>query len=308
MANKYIFLPLVILIIYLSGCTKNEQKTDNGNYVTSSRDKSNDSAKGIYGIYRYYWGEKDKFKVWIVDGAEIRRQIFNEFIYGGNSERYPFVPEGEIWIDNSISSEEFETTLAHEINERNLMARYAMTYFDAHDSSLALEVKMRRGYLLQCNEHESKLPNVSPTDFDSTKEIEDIPEMIKLKNIYRIPLGERNGIKLWVVDGYAVRRDIYPDFGFSGNGLAYHFIQPNEIWIDGSVTCEETEYSIAQEMKERELLAKGMSYDSSYTEAVKVSDKMRTDNLKLVTSQPQLKISGPLYRDTGTGKEKNSVK
>src|SRR6202521_6325049 len=100
MIRKYIIFSFIILLIYLYGC-KNEQKTTNNNTSTSQ-----DSSKGISGIYRYYWGEKDKFKIWIVDGAAIRRQIFNEFLYGGNSERYTFIPEGEIWIDNSISSEE----------------------------------------------------------------------------------------------------------------------------------------------------------------------------------------------------------
>ncbi len=293
---KKIVASFFILLLFICSC-KNEQKTNNNSQGNS------DSSKGLSGIYRYYWGEKDKFKVWIVDGAAIRMQIFNEFIYGGNSERYPFIPENEIWIDNSISSEEFETTLAHETNERNLMAKFGMTYFDAHDSSLTLEVVMRRSFLKQSREHESKIPKVSPTDFDSTQQIDDLPEMMKIQNIYRIPIGERNGIKVWIVDGYAVRRDIYPDFGFSGNGLAYHFIQPDEIWIDGSVTCEETEYSIALEMKERELMAKGLSYDSSYTEAVKVSDKMRIDNLAFIKNHSPVKLVFPPYRDTGTGRD-----
>jgi hypothetical protein len=258
----------------------------------------------ISGIYRFYVGEKDGFKIWIVDGAVIRHNIFNEFIYGGNDERYTFVPEGEIWVDNSISSEEFETTVAHEINERNLMAKFRMAYFDAHDSSLALEVQMRRNYKKICDEHENVIKEVSPIDFDSTQEITDIPGKIKLKNIYRVPMGERNGIKIWIVDGYAVRRDIYPDFGFSGNDMAYRFIPEKEIWIDGEVSCEETEYSILLEMKERELMEKGAEYDSAYTEAVKVSDKMREDQVVLCSSQKIINKPEQVVRDTGTGKER----
>lgn len=303
MNSKYVLYLLLIPIFYFYSCG-NKIDNNNNSLTISKPDSSGINFANLKSIYRYYNGSKDKFKIWIVDGAKIRKDIFNEFLYGGNSERYPFIPEDEIWIDNSISSEEYEPTLAHEINERNLMAKFAMTYFDAHDSSLALEVKMRRDYLKQCNEHEAKLPKLSPTDFDSTQEIEDLPEMIKLKNIYRIPLGERNGMKIWVVDGYVVRRDIYPDFGFSGNGLAYHFIPQDEIWIDGSVTCEETEYSIALELKERELLALGKSYDDSYLEAVKVSDQMRIDNLKKILEQRKIIITNPAYRDTGTGKEK----
>lgn len=291
---KQLILAVFLSLIVLS-CGKHE---------TINKLKPDSSEQNNERIYRYFWGEKDGFKIWIVDGAHVRKDFFSEFLYGGNNERYPFVPDREIWIDNSVSSEEFETTLAHEINERNLMAKTGMSYFDAHDSSLALEVKMRNGWEKICKEHEDKLPKVSPTDFDSTQEIETLPELIKLKNIYRIPLGDRNGVKIWVVDGYVVRRDVYPDFGFSGNGKAYHFIPEDEIWIDGSVTCEETEYSVFLELKERELIIAGKSYDDAYSDALEGAEKMKEENRKLVLRQLPLKKIDPPYRDNGTGKEK----
>lgn len=285
MKTKVLLLPFFLLLILFISCNKKE--------IHETKTIQEQS------VYRYYWGEKDGFKVWIVDGALIRKNIFNEFIYGGNDERYPFVPLNEIWIDNSISSEEFETTLAHEINERNLMLKFGMTYFDAHDSSLMVELAMRRGFMKEALEHETKLPKVAPIDFDSTQEIEDLPDLIKIKNIYRIPLREVNGVKIWIVDGYAVRRDIYPDFGFSGNGVAYHFIPENEIWIDGSISCEETEYSIALELKEREEMKKGKIYDVAYVEAVKLIDNLRIKNQNLISLQKAVVKTIPIVRDTG---------
>ena len=293
-ATKFCLFFIVFLLIFLaSSCTSRKNK------VKDLFESKNNTENKISGVYRFYVGERDGFKIWIVDGALIRKNIFNEFIYGGNDERYPFVPQGEIWIDNSISCEEYETTVAHEINERNLMAKFKMAYFDAHDSSLALEVQMRRNFQKLCDEHENALHKVSPVDFDSTQEITDIPDKIKLKNIYVIPIGERNGIKIWVVDGYRVRREIYPDFGFSGNDMAYHFIPDKEIWIDGAISCEETEYSIAQELNERELMEKGFDYDSAYTQAVTISDKMRIDQLTLCNAQKMVSKPEQVVRDTG---------
>jgi hypothetical protein len=292
MNNKYLKNILILSILaVISSCNLKE---------------SVEKPKTTYqsdGVYRYSCGEKDGFKIWIVDGAKVRREIFNEYLYGGNPERYTFVPDDEIWIDNSISAEEYETTLAHELNERNLMAKLGMTYFDAHDSSLQLEQKMRKEYFQECSMHERELEPVSPIDFDSTREITALPGKIKLKNIYRVPYGERDGVKIWIVDGFAVRRDIYPDFGLSGNDMAYHFIPNGEIWIDNDASCEETEYSIALETKERELIKQGYSYDNAYLEAIKISDFMRKDELKLCSEHAQLKIIEPLFRDTGTGKE-----
>jgi hypothetical protein len=79
--------------------------------------------------------------------------------------------------------------------------------------------------------------------------------------------------------------------------MAYHFIPPNEIWIDGEVSCEETEYSIALEMTERVLMASGKTYDEAYLEAVKVTVNMRKENEKKANEHPPLKIIKPLYRD-----------
>lgn len=286
--NRILTYFLSLIIIIISACSQKQQ-------IETQKDL----------FYRYYYGERNGFKVWIVDGALIREKIFNEFIYGGNDERYPFVPEGEMWVDNSISAKEFETTLEHEINERNLMAKFGMTYYDAHDSSLSIELIMRNNYKLLSEKHESSLPFVSPIDYDSTQEIETLPEKIKLKNIYRIPLGERNGMKVWIVDGYNVRRDIYPDFGFSGNDLAYKFIPENEIWLDGDISCEELEYSITLELKERELMSKGLYYDDAYIQAIKISDSLRKSNFILINNK-QLNIPSVLFRDTGTAKEKKA--
>jgi hypothetical protein len=250
-------------------------------------------------VYRYYWGEKNGLKAWIVDGYIIRNQIDNSFLYGGNEQRYPFVPAGEIWIDHAVSCEEFEMTLAHEINERHLMAKFGWTYDRSHDSSLAIEVVMRRKFHEICMQHEASLPNLATTDWANKKEIQDIPDSIQLRNIYRVPMGVRNGISVWIVDGYLIRATIYPDFGFSGNDLAYHFIPPKEIWIDGQISAEETEYSIITELMERALILKGMNYIDAYDSAIEIRNRQRIVNDNVVRNHTPLIIPDTIARDTG---------
>ena len=82
------------------------------------------SNKKVEGVYRYYMGKEQNYDIWIVDGNKVRLKIFSSFLYGGNEQRYPFNPKGEIWIDNAISCEEYFLTLAHELNERHLMAKF----------------------------------------------------------------------------------------------------------------------------------------------------------------------------------------
>ena len=264
-------------------------------FVTCGKNEKPNSEN----LYRYFAGQKENFSIWIVDGSVIRNEIFGEFLYGGNNQRYPFVPKDEIWIDNSISSEEYETTLLHEINENNLMMNLGYTYFDAHDSSLNLEQKLRKNYVDICFAHEKQLPYVIPMDFDSTIEIETLPDSIRLENVYKVPFGENEGYKVWVVDGFKIRRDIYPDFGFSGNYLAYKFIPNNEIWIDASMSCEELMYSIFLETNEIKYMKNGLIYDDAYTKALNLTDNKRKENKNKVISQKPIIKTDPVFRDTG---------
>jgi hypothetical protein len=234
-----------------------------------------------------------------VDGNIVRQKIYKEFLYGGNEQRYLFNPKGEIWIDNAISCEEFELTVAHELNERHLMAKFGWEYQTAHDSSLHLELIIRHKNEEVCRLHEASLKKVAVTDHDNIKEIKYIPDSIQLQNIYRIPVGTRDGISVWVVDGYLVRKTIYPDFGFSGNDLAYHFIPRKEIWIDGQVSCEETEYSVSLEMTERRLMEEGKSYSDSYEAAVAIVRDQREKMETLVRSKLKIALPDSLDRDAG---------
>jgi len=262
------------------------------------------TAQRVDGVYRLHLGMREGFNVWVVDGAAVRRDVYPPFLYGGNSQRYPFIPQNEIWIDHAIAAEEFEYTLAHELLERSLMSRQGMSYDDAHNRALKLERAMRCADDSSSRAHERELPRVSPTDCDGVKEITELADSITLRNIYRVPLGDREGISVWIVDGAAVRRDIYPDFGMSDNGLASHFIPADEIWIDGQMSCEETEFSIATELFERGLMAKGIPYDTAYERAITaigVSRKRAADSAR---HKPSLLIPRVLDRDKGTGDEK----
>jgi hypothetical protein len=262
------------------------------------------TAQRVSGVYRLHMGMREGYNVWIVDGEAVRRDIYPSFLYGGNPQRYLFIPQKEIWIDNAIAAEEFEYTLAHELLERLLMARQGMSYSDAHNRALELEHAMRRANDSLAHAHERELSRVSPTDCDGVKEIAELPDSIALRNIYRVSLGNRGDISIWIVDGAAVRRDIYPDFGLSDNDLACHFIPANEIWIDGQISCEETEFSIATEMYERELMVQGVPYDDAYERAITAIGASRKRAADSARHKPSLLIPKVLDRDKGTGDEK----
>jgi hypothetical protein len=270
---------LLTAIVLLSACSRTVQKVD--------------------GVYRYYAGKKENHDIWIVDGSQVRLKIYSSFLYGGNEQRYPFNPKGEIWIDNAISCEEYYLTLAHELNERHLMAKFGWTYVTSHDSSLMLEQVIRRSNEEICKAHEASLKKVAITDYSNTKEIPGIPDSIQIQNIYRVQAGQRDGLTIWIVDGYMVRKNIYPDFGFSGNDKSYHFIPPKEIWIDGQISCEETEYSIITEINERNLMLKGKSYSDAYSDAIDINRKNRGKMERIASSHFKIAVPDSLTRYAG---------
>jgi hypothetical protein len=89
----------------------------------------------------------DKIRTWVVNGELVRDLFFIEFTEGGNDEIYPFVPEGEIWLDDDLSMRERRFVLLHELHERNLMSRgwsYDEGKRAAHWSAAEIEHFCRR--------------------------------------------------------------------------------------------------------------------------------------------------------------------
>jgi hypothetical protein len=109
----------------------------------------------------------------------------------------------------------------------------------------------------------------------------------------------RDGVMVWVVDGYLVRKNIFPDFGFSGNDLACHFIPAKEIWIDGQVSCEEMEYSVTAELMERKLMKQGSSYSDAYEASAGNILMLRGLMDARIRNHPVLVMPDTLQREAG---------
>lgn len=81
-------------------------------------------------------------KVYLVDGSFIRDNVDIEYTEGGNHGRYSWVPENEIWLENSHNSMDVSACALHELLESKLMSR-GMSYDDAHTRASAMEKKFR---------------------------------------------------------------------------------------------------------------------------------------------------------------------
>lgn len=100
------------------------------------------SHSDLEGIYRLKIGKRKGLDIWIVDGVKVRRELYIDFVLGGNDQIYKFIPAGEIWIDNASSVEELEFTIIHEVFEREKMMA-GLTYVQAHKLAAQEELEAR---------------------------------------------------------------------------------------------------------------------------------------------------------------------
>lgn len=83
-------------------------------------------------------------KIISVDGKAVRENKDMDFIAGGHYYRYHWIPKNEVWIDDSVSSDEVEPTIVHELYERSLMKEKRMSYNNAHVLANRKELRFRR--------------------------------------------------------------------------------------------------------------------------------------------------------------------
>lgn len=85
-------------------------------------------------------GKAGGLKLCVVDGKHVRSCIGDvDFALGGNSERYPYIPDDEVWAENS---KDLYETFGHEIIERALMKKGG-DYEKSHKIALAWEMATR---------------------------------------------------------------------------------------------------------------------------------------------------------------------
>lgn len=98
------------------------------------------SRRNVYKKVLTYVGDKT---VWLVDGKAVRNGYDRNFVQGGHSKVYKFIPKNEIWIDDDLSEEERKPVIIHELNELGLMTK-GMPYNKAHWRSNRKENRFRK--------------------------------------------------------------------------------------------------------------------------------------------------------------------
>ncbi|MFL5245360.1 MAG: hypothetical protein ACJ8FY_24965 [Gemmataceae bacterium] len=87
---------------------------------------------------------KGPVDAWIVDGNLVRSYYKTDYTEGGHGYVYPWVPKGEIWIEDGVDRRERPYILTHEYLERRLMRDAGLGYDHAHEICSTVEFDLRK--------------------------------------------------------------------------------------------------------------------------------------------------------------------
>jgi hypothetical protein len=90
------------------------------------------------------YGKIEEVDVFIVSGELVRDLFKTDYIEGGHGYVYSWIPNDEIWLEDSLPADERPFVLLHEFVERTLMKRLRLPYGEAHTFSATIEFSARR--------------------------------------------------------------------------------------------------------------------------------------------------------------------
>jgi hypothetical protein len=203
--------------------------------------------------YLKKFSKVSKFTVWIVDGKYIRDNIDEEFTNYGQHYQFKFIPEDEFWIDKEGKK-----------GEGNLYVELMLMM-----NRLRSEGMDHREVVEKVNKFE--LAERGKTKLIQEKEkLREYPEKL-VDSIHKNLLKEYSkNLKVWIVDGEAVRGLFFLDFTQGGHHYVYPFIPKDEIWIDNDLHKDEIKLVLLHELHERRLMTKGIDYDTAHARSSKL--------------------------------------
>jgi hypothetical protein len=189
--------------------------------------------------------------VWVVDGRYVRKSIDEEFTNFGQHYRFRFIPSDEFWIDREHGLGEEQFFIDHLLVEHRLMAG-GMTYGKALERADDVERRERR-------------------KSEIVREISRLAKKGIIENIHLRLLKKYSGtVRVWVVKGDLVRSLYFIDFTEGGHDRVYHFVPPNEVWLDDDLGSGERKLVLLHELHERHLMTLGWPYAKAHRSASRI--------------------------------------
>jgi hypothetical protein len=188
------------------------------------------------------------FNVWIVNGKYIRSNIDEEFTNFGQHYGFKFIPKNEFWIDKERNPGEERYFIESMLVMDRLISR-GMSIEKA--AKIADKIEKRERSKSKLMKRELKIKKRKGN---------------LVKTIHKTLLDKYSNekLKVWIVRGELVRDLFFLDFTEGGHDKVYDFVPAGEVWIDDDLSIRERKFVILHEVHERNLMSKGMNYDSAH--------------------------------------------
>jgi hypothetical protein len=197
-------------------------------------------------------GNVGQIEIYEVNGKEVRDGPEPEFTNFAEHYRFPdLIPENEYWVDVEVAKDDEWPAFIVNMNVYHHCRADGVAHEAAVDRAGQAEKKFRL--------------RTEPSKILHTHHF--IVEHITT-------LG---AISVDVVDGRAIRDDLYIDWTEGGHDLRYKFQPKNSIWIDNDLAVSERMAVIVHEAVERMLMALGWSYERAHEFATLVERAYRRD-------------------------------
>jgi hypothetical protein len=266
--NWSILSIILFLVIYSSSVSSSVIEFAGGNENNMQNNKPNIKDKNmeqkIKPPYLKKVGHRGKIDIWIVDGTYVRTHIDEEFTNYGQHYNFTYIPKNEFWLDKEAANDEQQFFIAHLLVEHRLMEK-GIKYDDALEAADRAEMAERKkaGDVHKLTE-EGNLPDPKKVHIRLWKQLED-------------------SVSVWIVDGRLVRSVFDDDFTEGGHDYVYEFVPQNEVWIDNDLEEVERPYVLLHELHERNLMAKGWTYNKAHEDASKIQYHCRHNPNELHT-------------------------
>ena len=85
----------------------------------------------------------EKVNIFLINGEVVRDLYKTDYVEGGHAYVYDWIPEDEIWIEETIKQDEIPVIILHEFLERTLMKYKKFPYVRAHIAASKAEFEHR---------------------------------------------------------------------------------------------------------------------------------------------------------------------
>ena len=202
-------------------------------------------------------------QVWEIDGEKLRATKDIEFTNFGMYPDFDYIPRNELWLDREAHPDEQQFFVDHMLTQWKALRH-------GYSNAIALD----KAYRVEKSER------AKSGDMQKVQTSSDV----HLKTIGKTS----HGLVIWLVNGRLIRSDFFIDFVDGGHHLIYPWIPQNEVWIDDDLQPNEYPFVILHELHERELMAKGWTYNKAHASASKIEFLCHHHPEKLVTHLHQL--------------------